>query len=44
MSISKPPPLVAEDARKLDEAFFTRLSPGADFGIKMASRAIVACP
>lgn len=43
-SIAKPPPLLAEDSRKLDEAFFTRLSPGADFGIKMASRAIVACP
>lgn len=43
-SVSTPPPLVIEDAKKLDEAFFTRLSPGADFGIKMASRAIIACP
>lgn len=43
-SVSKPPPLVAGDSQKLSESFFSGLSPGANFGIKMASRASVACP
>ena len=37
-------PLNAAQAKKLSEAFFTNLSPGANFGMKMASRVIVACP
>lgn len=37
-------PLNAEEAKKLSEAFFANLSPGANFGMKMASRVIVACP
>ena len=43
-SVAKPAPLVAQDSKKLNESFFSGLSPGADFGIKMASRASVACP
>lgn len=43
-SISRPKPIEGEDKQKLDESFFTNLSPGANFGFKMASRAIVACP
>jgi ABC-type uncharacterized transport system substrate-binding protein len=43
-NVFKPQPLNALDSSKLSESFFTNLSPGADFGIKMASRAIVACP
>ena len=43
-SIAKPKPLESEDKQKLDESFFTDLAPGANFGFKMASRAIVACP
>jgi ABC-type uncharacterized transport system substrate-binding protein len=43
-SLSKPKPLEAGDKQKLDESFFTNLSPGANFGFKMASRAILACP
>ena len=43
-SIAKPRPLDAGDNQKLSEAFFTNMSPGTDFGIKLASRAIVACP
>lgn len=43
-SVTKPPPLVAGDSQKLSESFFSGLSPGANFGIKMASRASVACP
>lgn len=43
-SISRPKPLDATDNQKLSESFFTNLSPGTDFGIKLAERAIVACP
>jgi ABC-type uncharacterized transport system substrate-binding protein len=43
-SIAKPKPLAGEDKQKLDESFFTNLAPGTNFGFKMASRAIVACP
>ncbi|MFZ0494909.1 MAG: DUF1007 family protein [Methylocella sp.] len=37
-------PLATADTKKLSEAFFSGLSPGFDFGIKLASRIIVACP
>lgn len=37
-------PLEASETKLLTEAFFSGLSPGADFGIKLASRVIVACP
>lgn len=37
-------PLAAGDTKKLSESFFSGLSPGYDFGIKLASRVIVACP
>jgi ABC-type uncharacterized transport system substrate-binding protein len=43
-SVSKPKPLDAADNQKLSESFFANLSPGADFGIKLADRVIVACP
>ncbi len=43
-SIAKPPPLVGEDPKTLSESFFTGLAPGTNFGFKMASRVIVACP
>jgi ABC-type uncharacterized transport system substrate-binding protein len=39
-----PNPLVAGDTQKLSEAFFSNMSPGADFGSKLASRVVVACP
>jgi ABC-type uncharacterized transport system substrate-binding protein len=39
-----PNPLVAGDTQKLSEAFFSNMSPGADFGIKLATRVVVACP
>jgi hypothetical protein len=44
LSLVEPAPLVAADNQKLSEAFFQNMSPGADFGIKLATRAIVACP
>jgi ABC-type uncharacterized transport system substrate-binding protein len=37
-------PLPADDTKKLSESFFSGLSPGYDFGVKLASRIIVACP
>jgi ABC-type uncharacterized transport system substrate-binding protein len=43
-SVARPKPLEATDKAKLSESFFTNLSPGADFGFKMASAAIIACP
>jgi ABC-type uncharacterized transport system substrate-binding protein len=44
VSIVTPPPLLAEDAKKKEESFFSGLSPGAEFGLKLASRGVVACP
>jgi ABC-type uncharacterized transport system substrate-binding protein len=44
VSLVEPAPLVATDNQKLSEAFFQNMSPGADFGVKLATRAIVACP
>lgn len=44
VSVNGADPLNAEQAKKLSEAFFANLSPGANFGMKMASRVIVACP
>jgi len=44
LSLVEPAPLVATDNQKLSEAFFQNMSPGADFGVKLATRAIVACP
>ena len=32
------------NSSKLTESFFSGLAPGANFGFKMASRAIIACP
>lgn len=37
-------PLVAEETKKLTEAFFSGLSPGADFGVKLATPIVIACP
>ena len=43
-SVARPKPLESADKAKLSESFFTNLSPGANFGFKMASTAIIACP
>ncbi len=42
--VIKPRPLDASDNQKLTEAFFANMSPGQDFGIKLASKVMVACP
>ena len=44
LSLAKPKPLEAGESAKLSESFFSGLAPGANFGFKMASRAIIACP
>ena len=44
VTVAKPTPLGASDKQKLTESFFTNLAPGTNFGFKMASAAIVACP
>jgi ABC-type uncharacterized transport system substrate-binding protein len=43
-SYSKPKPLESGDKKTLDESFFSGLAPGANFGFKMASNVIIACP
>jgi ABC-type uncharacterized transport system substrate-binding protein len=43
-SVAKPKPIDDADKQKLTESFFTNLSPGTNFGFKMASAAIIACP
>lgn len=44
MSTVKPEPLTSDDQGKLSESYLSGLSPGQDFGIKLAPRTIVACP
>jgi len=44
LSSFEPKPLAPEENKKLTEAFFQNFSPGADFGMKLATRVIVACP
>jgi len=43
-SANKPKSLEIEDYKKLSEAFFANQSPGSNFGLKLASRIIIACP
>jgi len=44
LSVSKPKALDTDESKKLNESFFSGLSPGSDFGAKLADSAIVACP
>lgn len=43
-NISGAKPLAVDESKKLTESFFSGLSPGTDFGVKLASAVIVACP
>ena len=43
-SYAKPKALDGGDKKTLDESFFSGLAPGSNFGFKMASRIIIACP
>ncbi|ACK50729.1 protein of unknown function DUF1007 [Methylocella silvestris BL2] len=36
--------LADDESKKLTESFFSGLSPGSDFGVKLASSVVVACP
>jgi ABC-type uncharacterized transport system substrate-binding protein len=40
----KPDPLTASDQGKLSESYLSGLAPGQDFGVKLATRTLVACP
>ncbi|MDH7799290.1 MULTISPECIES: DUF1007 family protein [unclassified Beijerinckia] len=44
LNVNTPQGLSAADQKRLEEVANTNDSPGQDFGFKMASRAIVACP
>lgn len=44
LSLTKPPSLDGDAKAKLNESFFTGLAIGSNFGFKMASRVIIACP
>ena len=44
LSVLKPRSLDESETKSLNESFFSGLSPGADFGIKLADRALIACP
>ena len=44
LSVIKPRSLDESETKALNESFFSGLSPGSDFGIKLADRAVIACP
>ena len=44
LTLTQPKSLDEAESQKLGEAFFSGLSPGADFGSKLAGRALIACP
>lgn len=44
LNILQPPPLAEDDARRLNDSMGTNVSPGSEFGIKLAARVVVACP
>jgi len=44
LNINQPQGLSAADQKRLEDVAGTNDSPGQDFGFKLASRAIVACP
>ena len=43
-SLARPKALDDGEKKTLNESFFSGLAPGANFGFKMASRVILACP
>ena len=44
LSVVPPRALDESESNRMTEAFFSGLSPGSDFGIKLAGRALIACP
>lgn len=43
-SILEPPPLLANESKKLSDAKTENFSPGADLSMRIAPRVVVACP
>ncbi len=44
LNIIQPPPLAPDLQSRLNDSMGTNVSPGADFGLKLAARVVVACP
>jgi hypothetical protein len=44
MTTIKPESLNASDQGKLSESYLSGLPPGQDFGVKLATRTLLACP
>jgi ABC-type uncharacterized transport system substrate-binding protein len=44
INILQPPPLAPEYQARLNDSQGTNVSPGPEFGIKLAARVVVACP
>jgi ABC-type uncharacterized transport system substrate-binding protein len=44
VNFNRPKPLDDSEKKTLNESFFSGLAPGSNFGFKMASRVILACP
>ncbi len=44
LNILQPPPLAPQYQARLNDSLGTNVSPGPDFGIKLAARVVVACP
>ncbi len=44
LNLNKPKSLDDSEKKTLTESFFSGLAPGVNFGFKMASRVILACP
>lgn len=44
LNILQPQPLAPEAQAQLNDSLGTNVSPGADFGLKLAARVVVACP
>ncbi len=44
LNIIQPAPLAAEYQTQLNDSAGTNISPGPEFGIKLAARVVVACP
>lgn len=44
LNVIQPAPLAPEQQARLNDSMGTNVSPGADFGLKLAARVVVACP
>ena len=44
VTVTRPKPPETTQTQSLSESFFSSLSPGSDFGLQFANRAVIACP